>query len=174
MELTAARFPARVDGSGRPVLLEDQDRSRWDHAAIRRGRAALAQARSAGRGLGSYGLQASIAECHAVAASVGDTDWARIVELYQALGQLAPSPIITLNEAVAVAMASGPAAGLALVDTIVERGELTTSHLLPAIRAELLTRLGRHAEARTELVRAAQLCDNAAERAVLEAKIAKR
>jgi len=172
MELTAARFPARVDGSGHPVLLEDQDRSRWDHAAIRRGRAALAQARSAGRGLGSYGLQASIAECHAIAASVGDTDWARIVELYQALGQLAPSPIVELNTAVAVAMASGPAAGLALVDTIVERGELATSHLLPAIRAELLTRLGRHDEARIELVRAAQLCDNAAERAVLEAKIA--
>ncbi len=171
MELTAARFPARVDGSGHPVLLEDQDRSRWDHAAIRRGRAALTQARSAGRGLGSYGLQASIAECHAVAASVGDTDWGRIVELYQALGRLAPSPIVELNEAVAVAMASGPAAGLALVDTIVERGLLATSHLLPATRAELLTRLGRRAEARAELVRAAQLCDNAAELAVLRARL---
>ena len=142
MELTAARFPARVDASGQPVLLEDQDRRLWDQSAIRRGRAALAKA-DGGRGLGAYGLQASIAECHAVARSVAETDWHRIVSLYEALGQLTPSPIIELNRAVAVAMASGPADGLALVDAIAARGELGGTHLLPSVRGELLTRLGR-------------------------------
>lgn len=170
LELTAARFPARTDASGRPVLLEDQDRSRWDRSAIRRGRAALARAASAGRGLGPYGLQASIAECHAVASSVGETDWDRIVVLYEALGRVAPSPVVDLNRAVAVAMASGPAAGLRVVDEISGRDELRGTHLLPAVRGEMLSRLGRTAEAREEYLRAAELCGNAAERAILEAK----
>ncbi|WP_442914986.1 RNA polymerase sigma factor [Leifsonia sp. Leaf264] len=171
MELTAARFPARLDASGDPVLLEDQDRGLWDRAAIRRGRAALARAASPGGGLRAYGLQASIAECHAVAASVGETDWQRIVILYEALGRLTPSPIIELNRAVAVAMASGPAEGLAVIDAIVERGELADSHQLPAVRGELLLRLGRRDEARAALTEALELCTNAAERAVLELKL---
>ncbi|GAB2733138.1 sigma-70 family RNA polymerase sigma factor [Arthrobacter bambusae] len=171
LELTAARFPARLDASGNPVLLEDQDRGLWDQAAIRRGRAALARAAGAGRGLGAYGLQAAIAECHAVARSVAETDWQRIVILYEALGRLTPSPVIELNRAVAVAMAAGPAEGLELVDAIASRGELTGSHLLPAIRGEMLTRLGRRDEARSALLQALELCGNAAERAALERKI---
>ncbi|UFS59773.1 RNA polymerase sigma factor [Subtercola endophyticus] len=172
LELTAARFPARQGDDGRVILLEDQDRRLWDHAAIRRGQAALAHAVAAGRGLGAYGLQASIAECHAVAPSVAETDWQRIVVLYEALGHLSPSPIIDLNRAVAVAMASGPADALAIVDELVVRGELGGSHLLPAVRGELLWRLGRTLEARAEWARAVELCGNAAERAVLEQKIA--
>ncbi|MCA4131576.1 RNA polymerase sigma factor [Arthrobacter sp. M4] len=171
LELTAARFPARLDSSGHPVLLEDQDRRRWDRSAIRRGRAALARAVASGRGLGAYGLQASIAECHAVAPSVEETDWPKIVVLYEALGRLAPSPIIELNRAVAVAMAYGPEDGLAVVDGIDSRRELSGSHLLPAIRGEMLTRLGRRNEARSALLHAVTLCGNAAERAVLERKI---
>jgi len=171
LELTAARFPARLDASGNPVLLEDQDRRLWDQSAIQRGRAALARAVMTGRGLGTYGLQASIAECHALARSVAETDWQQIVILYEALGQLTPSPIIELNRAVAVAMASGPAAGLALVDSIASRGELAGSHLLPSIRGELLTRLGRRNEARSAFLQAIVLCGNAAERAVLERKV---
>jgi RNA polymerase sigma factor (sigma-70 family) len=174
LELTAARFPARLDASGRPVLLDDQDRNRWDQAAIRRGRAALAQAVAAGRGLGPYGLQASIAECHAVAGSVAETDWNRIVLLYEALGRVAPSPVVELNRAVAVTMASGPdvgpAAALRLVDDLDAGGTLAGSHLLPAVRAEILTRLGRASEAREEYLRAASLCGNAVERALLESK----
>jgi predicted RNA polymerase sigma factor len=172
LELTAARFPARIDAHGKPVLLEDQDRRRWDRSAIRRGRAALAQAVAAGRGLGPYGLQASIAECHAVAPSVAETDWDRIVLLYEALGQVAPSPVVDLNRAVAIAMASGPASGLRLVDEIAARGDLDGSHLLPAVRAEMLARLGRRDEARREYLRAAELCGNTAERAVLAEKAA--
>nr|WP_200933395.1 sigma-70 family RNA polymerase sigma factor [Leifsonia sp. Leaf325] len=171
MELTTARFPARLDGSGNPVLLEDQDRALWDQAAIRRGRAALTRAVSPAGGLRAYGLQASIAECHAVAASVGDTDWSRIVILYEALGRLAPSPIIELNRAVAVAMDSGPADGLAVVASIAERGELAESHLLPAVRGELLLRMGRREEANAALREALGLCRNAAERAALERKL---
>ncbi|MET4147541.1 putative RNA polymerase sigma factor [Arthrobacter sp. UYCo732] len=171
LELTAARFPARLDMSERPVLLEDQDRQLWDQSAIRRGRAALARAVGAGHGLGAYGLQASIAECHAVAHSVAETDWQRIIILYEALGRLTPSPIIELNRAVAVAMASGPAGGLALVDAIASRGELAGSHLLPAVRGEMLTRLGRRDEARSALLQAIKLCGNAAERAALERKL---
>jgi RNA polymerase sigma factor (sigma-70 family) len=170
LELTAARFPARFDASGRPVLLEDQDRRLWDQSAIRRGRAALERAAGADGGLGAYGLQASIAECHAVAPSVAETDWPRIVMLYEALGRLTPSPIVELNRAVAVAMATGPSEGLALVDGIASRGELAGSHLLPAMRGEMLTRLGRYEEARSALLQAARLCGNAAERAVLERK----
>jgi RNA polymerase sigma factor (sigma-70 family) len=172
LELTAARFPARTGRDGRPVLLEDQDRGRWDRSAIRRGRAALARAERAGRGLGAYGLQAAIAECHAVAPSVGATDWERIVLLYEALGRLAPSPVVDLNRAVAVAMARGPAAGLAVVDALVAAGALAGSHLLPSVRGELLTRLGRTDQARAELERAVDLCGNGSERALLEGKIA--
>ena len=143
----------------------------WDQAAIRRGRAALARAARVGRGLGAHGLQASIAECHAVAHSVADSDWPRIVILYEALGRLTPSPIVELNRAVAVAMASGPADGLALVDAMASRAELTHSHLLAAVRGEMLTRLGRREEARTALLRAVELCGSAAERDVLERKV---
>ncbi|MET1086297.1 MAG: DUF6596 domain-containing protein [Arthrobacter sp.] len=171
MELTAARFPARLDAAGQPVLLEDQDRRLWDQSAIRRGRAALARAADAGRGLGAYGLQACIAECHAVARSVEDTDWPRIVTIYEALGRLTPSPIIDLNRAVAVAMASGPADALAQVDAIAARGDLAGSHLLPSVRGELLMRLGRGDEARAALRQALGLCANAAERIALERKV---
>jgi len=171
LELTAARFPARTGPDGDPVLLEDQDRRRWDRAAVRRGRAALARAGQVGRGLGAYGLQASIAECHAVAPSVQDTDWERIVLLYEALGRLAPSPVVELNRAVAVSMAHGPAAALALVDDLVADKGLAASHLLPSVRGELLVRLGRNEEAAQELARAAELCDNVRERSVLERKL---
>ncbi|MEV3960292.1 DUF6596 domain-containing protein [Nocardia sp. NPDC050193] len=171
LELTAARFPARTGPGGEPVLLEDQDRRRWDRSAIRRGRAALARAERARRGLGFYGLQAAIAECHAVAPSVGDTDWARIVLLYEALGRLAPSPVVEVNRAVAVAMARGPAAALPIVDELAAAGELANTHLLSSVRGELLMRLGRTTEARAELERAVARCANAGERAVLERKI---
>ncbi|MET4611858.1 RNA polymerase sigma factor (sigma-70 family) [Rhodococcus sp. PvR044] len=172
LELTAARFPARTGSDGEPVLLEDQDRRRWDRAAIRRGRAALARAERVGRGLGAYGLQAAIAECHSVAASVDATDWERIVLIYEALGRLSPSPVVELNRAVAVSMAQGPAAALPIVDELAAAGALSTSHLLPTVRGELLTRLGRAEEARTELQLAVRLCGNARERAVLERKLA--
>ncbi|MFF3558128.1 RNA polymerase sigma factor [Streptomyces tsukubensis] len=172
LELTAARFPARVGPDGEPVLLERQDRRRWDRSAIRRGRAALARAARSGRGLGFYGLQAAIAECHAVAPSVEATDWERIVLLYEALGSLAPSPVVDLNRAVALSMARGPAEALAVVDGLVAEGSLAHSRLLPAVRGELLTRLGRLAEARGELERAVALCGNERERTVLERKLA--
>jgi len=170
MELTAARFPARTGPEGEPVLLEDQDRRRWDRSAIQRGRAALARAESAGRGLGYYGLQAAIAERHAVAASVDATDWSRIVALYEALGRLAPSPVIDLNRAVAVSMARGPAAALPIVDELAGAETLAGSHLLPSVRGELLTRLGRRDEARAEFERAVGLCGNERERALLARK----
>jgi RNA polymerase sigma factor (sigma-70 family) len=172
MELTAARFPARVGPDGEPVLLADQDRRRWDHAAIRRGRAALARAQQSSRGLGAYGLQAMIAECHAVATSVEATDWERIVVLYDALGRLAPSPVVDLNRAVAVSMARGPAAALPFVDELAAAGALGNSYLLPSVRGELLIRLGRFDEARAELEHAIKLCGNERERAVLRGKLA--
>ena len=171
LELTAARFPARTGPDGEPVLLDQQDRGRWDQAAIRRGRAALARAERAGRGLGAYGLQAAIAECHAVAPSVGATNWERVVLLYEALGRLAPSPVVDLNRAVAVAMAQGPSAGLVIVDQLLAAGALPGSHLLPSVRGELLARLGRYDEARAELERAAALCGNERERALLRRKV---
>ncbi|WP_430334791.1 RNA polymerase sigma factor [Rhodococcus sp. ACT016] len=167
MELTAARFPARLDANGDPVLLADQDRRRWDRGAIVRGRAALARADALGRGRGAYALQAAIAECHAVAASVDDTDWDRIVVLYEALGRLAPSPVVDLNRAVAVAMATGPDAALAIVDGLVADGRLAGYRLLPATRAELLVRAGRPAEARVEFEAAARLTGNERERKML-------
>ncbi|MFC9790876.1 RNA polymerase sigma factor [Rhodococcus sp. NPDC127528] len=172
LELTAARFPARTGADGEPVLLEHQDRSRWDRAAIGRGRAALGRAEHVGRGLGAYGLQAVIAECHAVAPSVAATDWERIVLVYEALGRLAPSPVVDLNRAVAVSMAQGPAAALPMVDGLMVSGALPHSHLLPSVRGELLTRLGRTAEARAELERAVRLCRNERERGVLRRKLA--
>jgi len=170
MELTAARFPARVDRHGDPVLLADQDRARWDRGAIARGRAALARVDALGRGRGGYALQASIAECHAVAASVEQTDWDRIVMLYEALGRLTPSPVIELNRAAAVAMATGPASALRIIDSLIAAGELRGYHLLPATRGELLLRLGRDDEARAEFAAAARLAGNDRERALLEAK----
>ncbi len=170
MELTAARFPARTDPAGNPVLLADQDRTRWDRSAISRGRAALARVDALGRGRGAYALQAAIAECHAVAASVDDTDWERIVLLYEALGRIAPSPVIELNRAAAVAMATGPASALLIVDRLVASGELRGYHLLPATRGELLLRLGRTDEARKEFAVAARLTGNDRERSLLELK----
>ncbi|MDD7942054.1 sigma-70 family RNA polymerase sigma factor [Actinomycetospora lutea] len=172
LELTAARFPARTGPDGEPVLLEDQDRRRWDVAAIGRGRAALARAQGLGRGLGAYGLQAAIAACHADAPSVRATDWERIVLLYEALGRLAPSPVVDLNRAVAVSMAQGPAAALAIVDGLEGSDVLAGSHLLPSVRGELLTRLGRPAEARQALELAVARCGNERERGLLRRKIA--
>lgn len=171
-ELTAARFPARTGPDGEAVLLEDQDRRRWDRSAVRRGLAALGRASALGRGLGPYGLQAAIAACHAAAPSVRETDWERIVLLYEALGRVAPSPVVELNRAVAVAMAQGPEPALALVDELVAADRLAGSHLLPTVRGELLTRLGRTREARAELELAARLCRNERERAVLLRKAA--
>ncbi|MFF1907726.1 RNA polymerase sigma factor [Kitasatospora sp. NPDC058218] len=171
-ELTAARFPARTGPDGEAVLLEDQDRRLWDRSAVRRGLAAIDRAAAAGRGLGPYGLQAAIAACHATAPSVPETDWERIVLLYEALGRVAPSPVVELNRAVAVAMATGPREALPLVDELAAGGRLAGSHLLPSVRGELLSRLGRTAEARAELELAARLCRNARERSVLLRKAA--
>ncbi|KOX13297.1 RNA polymerase subunit sigma-24 [Saccharothrix sp. NRRL B-16348] len=171
LELTAARFPARTGPDGEPVLLEHQDRRRWDRAAIRRGRAALARAEQVGRGLGAYGLQAAIAECHAVAPSVEETNWERIVLLYEALGRLAPSPVVDLNRAVAVSMARGPAEALPIVDGLAGSDAFAHSHLLPSVRGELLARLGRADEARVEFEHAVRLCGNERERAVLVRKL---
>jgi RNA polymerase sigma factor (sigma-70 family) len=170
MELTAARFPARTGPDGEAVLLEDQDRRLWDRSAIRRGLAALAGASAAGRGLGPYGLQAAIAGCHATAPSVAETDWERVVLLYEALGRVAPSPVVDLNRAVAVAMAHGPLLALEIVDDLASSDRLAGSHLLPSVRGELLTRLGRTREARADLALAIRLCGNDRERAVLERK----
>ncbi|UYN91803.1 MAG: RNA polymerase sigma factor [Anaerolineales bacterium] len=172
MEFQASRFGARVAQDGSSILLGEQDRARWDHAQIQRGRAALERADAVGRGRGNYALQAAIAECHAVAASIEETDWERIVLLYEALGRLAPSPVVELNRAVAVSMASGPADALHIVDRLAAQGQLRGSHLLPSVRGELLARLGRTDEARAELITAAGLATNERERAVLRAKAA--
>ncbi|GHH41337.1 RNA polymerase sigma factor [Lentzea cavernae] len=172
LELTAARFPARRGPDGETVLLQDQDRRRWDRSAIARGRAALAKATDAGRGYGYYGLQAAIAECHALASSVEQTDWGRIVALYDGLGRLAPSPVVDLNRAVAVSMAQGPAAALPIVDSLASSEAFKDSHQLPGVRGELLRRLGRLDEARTALELAIRLCGNERERTVLTRKLA--
>lgn len=174
MELQASRFGARRGPDGEPVLLEDQDRSGWDRAQIGRGRAALLRADRAGAGRGAYALQAAIAEQHAVAASVAETDWRAIVALYDALARLAPNPVVELNRAIAVAMADGPDAGLAAVDALAATGALSGSHLVPSVRGELLARLGRSEEAAHELAAAAALTTNARTRAVLLAKAALR
>ncbi|MDQ4049948.1 MAG: RNA polymerase sigma factor [Actinomycetota bacterium] len=167
MEIQASRSRARIGPDGRPVLLLDQDRGSWDHVLIRRGLAALERTEQLGGALGPYALQASIAACHARARTAEETDWARIAALYDALGQLSPSPVVELNRAVAVAMAFGPAAGLELVDTLESEGVLEGYHLLPGVRADLLVKLGRLAEARPEFERAAALTRNARERELL-------
>ncbi len=167
MEIQASRLRARVGPSGEPVLLLDQDRARWDQLLIRRGLAALERAEALGGALGPYALQAAIAACHARARAPTETDWARIVALYDALAQLAPSPVVELNRAVAVAMAFGPAAGLALVDALTSEPSLKSYHLLPSVRGDLLAKLGRFDEARAEFERAASLTRNARERQLL-------
>src|SRR6266571_1428659 len=164
MEIQASRLGARVGPSGEPVLLLDQDRTRWDRLLIRRGLAALERAERLGGALGPYALQAAIAACHARAMTPAETDWMRIVALYDAVAQLAPSPVVDLNRAVAVGMAFGPAAGLELVDALVSEPALKAYHLLPAVRGDQLSRLGRFDEARAEFERAASLTENARER----------
>jgi RNA polymerase sigma factor (sigma-70 family) len=167
MEIQASRSHARIGPGGEPVLLLDQDRSRWDRLLIGRGLAALERAEALGGALGRYALQAAIAACHARAATAEDTDWSRIAALYDALAQLAPSPIVELNRAVAVGMAFGPAAGLELVDALGAEPTLKTYHLLPGVRGDLLAKLGRHAEARDEFERAASLTRNVRERELM-------
>ena len=170
MELQVSRAAARTGPDGEPVLLQDQDRSRWDHDAIDRGLRALAQAERVAAGPGPYTLQAAIAACHARAASVEATDWARIVALYDALAELAPTPVVALNRAVAVSMHAGPADGLALVDALMDAPALRRYHLLPAVRGDLLHKLGRGEEARAEFLRAAEMTRNARERGLLLAR----
>ena len=167
MEIQASRAAARVTPDGEPVLLLDQDRSRWDQLLIHRGLAALARAESLSEVRGSYTLQAAIAACHARARTAAETDWHRIAELYRELAELTRSPIVELNRAVAVSMAFGPALGLDLVDALRDEPSLASYHLYPAVRADLLTKLGRATEARAELERAASLTRNERERALL-------
>ena len=167
MEIQASRLHARTGPDGEPVLLLDQDRSRWDRLLIGRGLEALERARQLGGPLGPYALQAAIAACHARAPTAADTDWARIVALYDALVQLAPSPVVELNRAVAVSMASGPAVALESVDALRDGPKLANYHLLPSVRGDLLFRLGRLDEARAEFERAAELAGNARERKLL-------
>ncbi len=172
MEIQASRFAARLDGAGRPVLLLDQDRSRWDPLLIQRGLDALARADETPGPVGPYALQAAIAACHAKARRAEDTDWQAIATLYDVLAQVAPSPVVTLNRAVAVGMAYGPAAGLEVVEPLREEPSLATYHLLPCVRGDLLARLARHDEARDEFERAASMTRNASERAMLLARAA--
>jgi RNA polymerase sigma factor (sigma-70 family) len=167
MEIQASRLRARVGPGGEPVLLLDQDRGRWDHLLIGRGLRALARAEALGEPPGPYVLQGAIAACHARARTADETDWPRIVALYEELAQLTASPVVELNRAVAVAMASGPAAGLALVDALAGDPSLKRYHLLPGVRGDLLAKLGRHDEARAEFERAAALTRNERERALL-------
>ncbi len=172
MEIQASRLRARVGPAGEPVLLLDQDRGRWDHVLVRRGLEALECAQSLGGELGPYALQATIAACHARARTGAETDWARIAGLYEALGRLTPSPVVELNRAVAVAMANGPRAGLELVDRLASEPALERYHLLPSVRGDLLFKLGRLDEARTEFQRAASLTRNARERTLLLERVA--
>jgi len=167
MEIQASRSGARVGPSGEPILLLDQDRGRWDHLLVRRGLAALARAEELGGRLGPYALQAAIAACHARSRIAQETDWTRIAALYDALAQIAPSPVVELNRAVAVSMAFGPAEGLALVDALASEPALKHYHLLPAVRGDLLVKLGRFDEARAEFERAAALTRNAREKKLL-------
>lgn len=173
LEIQASRLPARTDAQGQPVLLMDQDRARWDHLLVRRGLAALdkaAQLARAGKPWGPYALQGAIAACHARARQAQDTDWPHIVALYDALLQVAPSPVVALNRAVAVGMAEGPEAALALVDALASDPLLRHYHWLPSVRGDLLAKLGRGAEARAEFERAASLTRNAQEKALLLAR----
>jgi RNA polymerase sigma factor (sigma-70 family) len=170
MEIQASRLRARVSSLGEPILLLDQDRARWDQLLIRRGFAALERVEELGGQRAPYAIQAEIAACHARAATADDTDWGRIVALYGELAQVAPSPVVELNRAVAVGMASGPAAGLELVDQLLEQPALGNYHLLPSIRGDLLKKLGRIEEARVEFERAASITHNARERNLLLAR----
>ncbi|WP_188565210.1 RNA polymerase sigma factor [Undibacterium terreum] len=167
MEIQASRSRARLGPSGEPVLLLEQNRTRWDQLLIRRGFAALQRAEELGGAFGPYALQAAIAACHARALTAGDTDWQRIAALYDALSQLAPSPVVELNRAVALAMAFGPAVGLELADELMAEPSLKSYHLLPSVRADLLAKLGRNDEARLEFERAASLTRNLRERELL-------
>jgi RNA polymerase sigma factor (sigma-70 family) len=167
MEIQASRSRARLGPKGEPILLLDQDRARWDHVLIRRGLAALERAEQLGGSLGPYALQAAIAACHARAHRAEETDWARIASLYDALAQITPSPVVELNRAVAIGMAFGPAAGLDLVDALISEPSLKAYHLLPSVRGDLLSKLGRYDEARLEFRRAASLTRNARERELL-------
>jgi len=167
MEIQASRMRARLDAQGKPILLMAQDRSRWDQLLIGRGLAALARADALGGEPGPYQLQAAIAACHARARTPEATDWQRIVALYGELMDCAPSPVVELNRAVAVSMASGPAAALLLVDGLVTDGHLARYHLLHAARGDLLARLARHEEARVEFERAAAMTANEREKALL-------
>jgi predicted RNA polymerase sigma factor len=167
MEIQASRLRARLGPSGEPVLLLDQNRARWDRLLIRRGLAALERAEKLGGASGPYALQAAIAACHARARTAAETDWQRIAVLYGMLAKLAPSPVVELNRAVAVGMAFGPAAGLALADPLASEPSLKAYHLLPSVRGDLLFKLGRHDEARAEFERAAALTQNARERTLL-------
>ena len=164
MEIQASRMHARTNAKGEPILLLDQDRSRWDRILIRHGLGELERAEAIGGSLGPYALQAAIAACHARANSGDQTDWARIAALYDALAQLTPSPIVELNRAVAISMAFGPAAGLELIDQVVAGGALKNYHLLPSVRGDFLFKLGRFAEAQEEFLRAASMTQNARER----------
>lgn len=170
MEFQTSRLGTRIHPDGTPILLEDQDRTRWDRVQIERGRQALGRVDLLGRGRGSYSLQAAIAECHAVAPSVDKTDWDRIVILYEALGRIAPNAVVELNRAAAVSMATGPANALQIVDRLKFDRALQHSHLLPSVRGELLARLGRIDEAREELGAAAERAGNERETAFLRAK----
>jgi predicted RNA polymerase sigma factor len=172
MELHASRLRARVGPSGEVVLLADQERSRWDWMLVGRGLAALERAERTPGALGPYTLQAAISACHARARVAADTDWERIVALYDALSQLVPSPVVELNRAVAVGMAFGPEAALELVDELAGDPALGDYHLLPTVRGDLLARLGREAEAGAEFERAAALTQNSRERAVLLGRMA--
>jgi len=172
MEIQASRAGARTGAGGEPILLLEQNRALWDHVLIQRGLAALARAEALGGANGRYALQGAIAACHARARTGEETDWERIVTLYEALGRLTPSPVIELNRAVALSMARGPAAGLAVVDELRGEPALAEYHLLPSVRGELLTKLGRFAEARAELEHAASLARNARERELLLARAA--
>ena len=167
LELQASRLRARIGPSGEPVLLLDQNRARWDQLLIRRGLAALDRAEQLGGSLGVYALQAAIAACHARAHTAAETDWPRIVELYESLASVMPSPIVELNRAVAVAMAHGPQAGLEVVDAIAAEPSLRNYHLLPGVRGDLLAKVHRFAEARAEFERAASLTRNERERALM-------
>ena len=167
MEIQSSRMGARTGPAGEPILLLEQDRARWNQLLIRRGFAALERVERLGGSLGPYALQAAIAACHARASRGDETDWPRIVALYDALAQLAPSPVVELNRAVAVAMAYGPAAGLERVDGLMQESSLKTYHLLPSVRGDLLAKLGRFAEAGDEFTRAASMTRNARERELL-------
>jgi RNA polymerase sigma-70 factor, ECF subfamily len=167
MEVQASRLGARVGAKGEPILLLDQDRTRWDHLLTRRGLASLQRAEQLGGTLGPYALQAAIAACHARAARPQDTDWVRVAALYEALAQLSPSPVVELNRAVALASAFGPATGLEVLEPLLEEPSLRDYHLLPSVRGDLLARQGRFEEAQAEFQRAISLADNARERAIL-------